>query len=193
MVKIDYSKDKLLTDFSIKTLQDRYLVGDEKSPQEGFARAAEAFCDDEAHAQRIYDYASNLWFMFATPVLSNGGTKRGLPISCFLNYVEDSREGITGHYTENAYLSSMGGGIGGGWSDVRSQGTKTSKGSESTGVIPFMKVVDAEMLAFSQGVTRRGSYASYLHISHPEIEEFLDVRKARAGTLIVNVLIFIME
>ena len=181
MVKIDYSKDKLLTDFSIKTLQDRYLVGDEKSPQEGFARAAEAFCDDEAHAQRIYDYASNLWFMFATPVLSNGGTKRGLPISCFLNYVEDSREGITGHYTENAYLSSMGGGIGGGWSDVRSQGTKTSKGSESTGVIPFMKVVDAEMLAFSQGVTRRGSYASYLHISHPEIEEFLDVRKSTGG------------
>ena len=181
MVKIDYSKDKLLTDFSIKTLQDRYLVGDEKSPQEGFARAAEAFSDDEAHAQRIYDYASNLWFMFATPVLSNGGTKRGLPISCFLNYVEDSREGITGHYTENAYLSSMGGGIGGGWSDVRSQGTKTSKGSESTGVIPFMKVVDAEMLAFSQGVTRRGSYASYLHISHPEIEEFLDVRKPTGG------------
>ena len=181
MVKVDYSKDKLLTDFSKKTLQDRYLVGDEKSPQEGFARAAEAFCDDQDHAQRIYDYASNLWFMFATPVLSNGGTKRGLPISCFLNYVEDSREGITGHYTENAYLSSMGGGIGGGWSDVRAQGTKTSKGSESTGVIPFMKVVDAEMLAFSQGVTRRGSYASYLHISHPEIEEFLDVRKPTGG------------
>jgi len=181
MVKIDYSKDSMLTEFSKKTLQDRYLVGDEKSPQEAFARAAEAFADDEAHAQRIYDYASNLWFMFATPVLSNGGTKRGLPISCFLNYVDDSREGITGHYTENAYLSSMGGGIGGGWSDVRSQGTKTSKGSESTGVIPFMKVVDAEMLAFSQGVTRRGSYASYLHISHPEIEEFLDVRKPTGG------------
>ena len=181
MVKIDYSKDKMLTEFSKKTLQDRYLVGDEKSPQEAFARAAEAFADDEAHAQRIYDYASNLWFMFATPVLSNGGTKRGLPISCFLNYVDDSREGITGHYTENAYLSSMGGGIGGGWSDVRSQGTKTSKGSESTGVIPFMKVVDAEMLAFSQGVTRRGSYASYLHMSHPEIEEFLDVRKPTGG------------
>ena len=181
MVKIDYSKDNMLTEFSKKTLQDRYLVGDEKSPQEAFARAAEAFADDEAHAQRIYDYASNLWFMFATPVLSNGGTKRGLPISCFLNYVDDSREGITGHYTENAYLSSMGGGIGGGWSDVRAQGTKTSKGSESTGVVPFMKVVDAEMLAFSQGVTRRGSYASYLHMSHPEIEEFLDVRKPTGG------------
>jgi len=180
-VKIDYSKDKLLTEFSLKTLQDRYLVGDEKSPQEAFARAAEAFADDDDHAQRIYEYASNLWFMFATPVLSNGGTARGLPISCFLNYVEDSREGITGHYTENAFLSSFGGGIGGSWSDVRSSGTRTSKGSESTGVIPFVKVVDAEMLAFSQGVTRRGSYAAYLHITHPEIEEFLDGRKPTGG------------
>ena len=180
-VKIDYSRDRLLTDFSIKTLQDRYLVGEEKSPQEAFARAAEAFADDDDHAQRIYDYASNLWFMFATPVLSNGGTARGLPISCFLNYVEDSREGITGHYTENAFLSSFGGGIGGSWSDVRSSGTRTSKGSESTGVIPFVKVVDAEMLAFSQGVTRRGSYAAYLHITHPEIEEFLDGRKPTGG------------
>ena len=181
MIEIDYSKDKLLTQFSHKTLEDRYLVGDEKSPQEAFARAAEAFADDEAHAQRLYDYASNLWFMFSTPVLSNGGTKRGLPISCFLNFVEDSREGITDHYTENAYLSSFGGGIGGSWSTVRSQGTKTSKGSESTGVIPFMKVVDAEMLAFSQGVTRRGSYAGYMHITHPEIEEFLDIRKPTGG------------
>ena len=180
-VKIDYSRDSLLTDFSIKTLQDRYMVGDEKSPQEAFARAAEAFADDDDHAQRIYDYASNLWFMFATPVLSNGGTSRGLPISCFLNYVDDSREGITGHYTENAFLSSLGGGIGGSWSDVRSSGTRTSKGSESTGVIPFVKVVDAEMLAFSQGVTRRGSYAAYLHITHPEIEEFLDGRKPTGG------------
>ena len=180
-VKIDYSRDSLLSDFSKKTLQDRYLVGDEKSPQEAFARAATAFADDADHAQRIYDYASNLWFMFATPVLSNGGTNRGLPISCFLNYVEDSREGITDHYTENAFLSSFGGGIGGSWSDVRSSGTKTSKGSESTGVIPFIKVVDAEMLAFSQGVTRRGSYAAYLHITHPEIEEFLDGRKPTGG------------
>ena len=180
-MKIDYSKDNLLTEFSFKTLEDRYLVGDEKSPQEGFARAAQAFADDDEHAQRLYDYASNLWFMFSTPVLSNGGTKRGLPISCFLNYVEDSREGITEHYTENAYLSSFGGGIGGSWSAVRSAGTKTSKGSESTGVIPFVKVVDAEMLAFSQGVTRRGSYAGYIHISHPEIEEFLDIRKPTGG------------
>ena len=181
MINIDYRKDKLLTEFSHKTLQDRYLVGDEVSPQEGFARAAQAFADDEAHAQRLYDYASNLWFMFATPVLSNGGTQRGLPISCFLNYVDDSREGITGHYTENAYLSSFGGGIGGTWRDVRAQGTKTSKGSESTGVMPFVKVVDSEMLAFSQGVTRRGSYAAYLHMSHPEVEEFLDMRKPTGG------------
>ena len=180
-VKIDFSKDKLLDDFAHATLKDRYMVGDESSPQEAFARAAMAFADDNDHAQRLYDYVSNLWFMFATPVLSNGGTRRGLPISCFLNYVDDSREGITDHFTENAFLSSFGGGIGGSWSDVRSMGTKTSKGSESTGVIPFVKVVDAEMLAFSQGVTRRGSYAGYLHISHPEVEEFLDVRKPTGG------------
>ena len=169
-VKIDYSRDELLDDFALATLKDRYMIPGEQSPQEAFARAAEAFSDDEAHAQRLYDYVSQMWFMFATPVLSNGGTKRGLPISCFLNYVDDSREGITDHYTENAFLSSFGGGIGGTWSDVRSSGTRTSKGSESTGVIPFVKVVDAEMLAFSQGVTRRGSYAAYLHMSHPEIE-----------------------
>ena len=180
-MKIDYSQDSLLTEFSLRTLQDRYMVAGETSPQEAFARAAEAFADDDDHAQRLYDYASKLWFMFSTPVLSNGGTQRGMPISCFLNYVEDSREGITDHYTENAYLSSFGGGIGGSWSAVRSQGTSTSKGSESTGAIPFMKVVDSEMLAFSQGVTRRGSYAGYMHITHPEVEEFLDIRKPTGG------------
>ena len=178
---INYDRDKYLSEFSHKTLQDRYLIAGENSPQDAFARAAKAFSDDDAHAQRLYDYASKLWFMFSTPVLSNGGTARGLPISCFLNYVEDSRQGITGHYTENAFLSSVGGGVGGCWSDVRSVGSKTSNGSESTGVIPFMKVVDAEMLAFSQGVTRRGSYAAYLDISHPEVEEFLDVRKPTGG------------
>ena len=180
-MEIDYSRDSLLDEMSIRTLKDRYMVGNESSPQQAFARAASAFADDEDHAQRLYDYASKHWFMFATPVLSNGGTDRGLPISCFLNYVEDSREGITGHYTENAFLSSFGGGIGGSWSDVRASGTRTSKGSESTGVVPFVKVVDAEMLAFSQGVTRRGSYAAYLHITHPEIEEFLDGRKPTGG------------
>ena len=180
-VKIDYSRDDLLDEFALATLRDRYMIPGEQSPQEAFVRAAEAFADDEAHAQRLYDYVSKMWFMFATPVLSNGGTTRGLPISCFLNYVDDSREGITDHYVENAFLSSFGGGIGGTWSDVRSSGTRTSKGSESTGVIPFVKVVDAEMLAFSQGVTRRGSYAGYLHMSHPEVEEFLDVRKPTGG------------
>ena len=182
-MQLNYKRDKYLSEFSIKTLEDRYLVGEEKSPQDAFARAAIAFADDDSHAQRLYDYASKLWFMFSTPVLSNGGTKRGLPISCFLNYVDDSREGITNHYTENAFLSSVGGGVGGCWSGVRSVGSKTSNGSESTGVIPFMKVVDAEMLAFSQGVTRRGSYAAYLDMSHPEIEEFLDVRKPTGGDI----------
>jgi ribonucleoside-diphosphate reductase alpha chain len=180
-VLINYDRDNYLSEFSHKTLQDRYLIEGETSPQDAFARAAKAFSDDDAHAQRLYDYASKLWFMFSTPILSNGGTSRGLPISCFLNYVEDSRQGLTGHYTENAFLSSVGGGVGGSWSAVRSVGSTTSNGSESTGVIPFMKVVDAEMLAFSQGVTRRGSYAAYLDISHPEVEEFLDVRKPTGG------------
>ena len=180
-MQLSYNRDKYLSDFSFKTLEDRYLMEGETSPQQAFARAAEAFADNDEHAQRLYDYASKLWFMFSTPVLSNGGTSRGLPISCFLNYVEDSRGGITDHYTENAFLSSVGGGVGGCWSGVRSVGSKTSNGSESTGVIPFLKVVDAEMLAFSQGITRRGSYAAYIDMSHPEIEEFLDVRKPTGG------------
>ena len=182
-MQLSYNRDNYLSEFSIKTLEDRYLVEGETSPQDAFARAARAFADDEEHAQRLYDYASKLWFMFSTPILSNGGTKRGMPISCFLNYVEDSRGGITDHYTENAFLSSVGGGVGGCWNDVRSVGSRTSAGSESTGVIPFLKVVDAEMLAFSQGVTRRGSYAAYLEMSHPEIEEFLDIRKPTGGDI----------
>jgi len=182
-ININYRRDNYLSEFSIKTLEDRYLVDEEISPQDAFARAAKSFADDEAHAQRLYDYASKLWFMFSTPILSNGGTSRGLPISCFLNYVDDSRTGITSHYTENAFLSSVGGGIGGSWDGVRSVGSKTSNGSESTGVIPFLKVVDAEMLAFSQGVTRRGSYAAYLDMGHREIEEFLDVRKPTGGDI----------
>ena len=159
------------------------MIEGESSPQDAFARAAKAFSDDEEHAQRLYDYASKLWFMFSTPVLSNGGTTRGMPISCFLNHVEDSRGGITSHYTENAFLSSVGGGIGGNWSKIRGVGSSTSNGSESTGVIPFLKVVDGEMLAFSQGITRRGSYAAYLDISHPEVEEFLDIRKPTGGDI----------
>ena len=177
----DYTKDLLLTKFGTEILKDRYMLPAEKSPQDAFVRAATAFADDTAHAQRLYEYVSNQWFMFASPILSNGGTDRGLPISCFLNYVNDSREGLAEHYTENIWLSSMGGGIGGYWGHIRSQGQSTSKGNKTTGVIPFMHVVDSQMLAFNQGATRRGSYASYMDISHPEIIEFIDMRKPAGG------------
>jgi len=180
---IDLKRDDLLTDFGKATLLDRYLVEGEASPQEAFMRVAKAFGDDDAHAQRLYDYSSKLWFMFATPVLSNGGTKRGMPISCFLNFVPDSRTGLTEHYTENAWLSSLGGGIGSYWGSVRSNGINTKGGSRSSGVIPFLKVVDAEVLAFAQGVTRRASYAAYMDVSHPEIMEFLEMRKPTGGDI----------
>jgi ribonucleoside-diphosphate reductase alpha chain len=182
-INIDYSRDDLLTESGKTILKDRYLLPTEASPQDGFARAAKTFADDQAHAQRLYDYASKLWFMFSTPVLSNGGTTRGLPISCFLNYVDDSREGLADHYTENIWLSSMGGGIGGYWGDVRSQGMATSIGNKTTGVIPFMHVVDSQMTAFHQGATRRGSYASYMDVSHPEIVEFIEMRKPTGGDI----------
>ncbi len=180
---INKDRDELLTDFGKTTLKDRYLLPEEDSPQEAFIRAAKAFSDNDEMAQRIYDYASKQWFMFSTPILSNGGTKRGMPISCFLNYVGDSREGITGHYTENAWLTSIGGGIGGYWGDIRSDGTNTSGGSQSSGSIPFLHVVDSEIMAFSQGKTRRGSYAAYMDVSHPEILEFLDIRKPSGGDI----------
>lgn len=177
MLKLDFTKDALFDEFSLKTLEDRYMLPEETSPQEALARAAMSFADNEEHAQRLYEYVSNLWFMFATPLLSNGGSSRGLPISCFLNYVDDNRKGITETFTEDAFLSSVGGGIGTYWGDIRTTGVSTSSGSQSTGLIPFIKVTDSLMLAFSQGVTRRGSNAAYLDISHPEIEEFLDIRK----------------
>ena len=180
---INKDRDDLLTDFGKTTLKDRYLLPEEDSPQEAFMRAAKAYSDNDEMAQRIYNYASKLWFMFSTPILSNGGTTRGMPISCFLNYVGDSREGITGHYTENAWLTSIGGGIGGYWGDVRSDGTSTSGGSQSTGSIPFLHVVDSEIMAFSQGKTRRGSYAAYMDVSHPEVLEFLDIRKPSGGDI----------
>ena len=176
-------RDNLLTDFGKTTLKDRYLLPEENSPQEAFLRAAKAYSDNDEMAQRIYDYASKLWFMYSTPILSNGGTERGMPISCFLNYVGDSREGLTDHYTENAWLTSIGGGIGGYWGDIRSDGVKTSGGSQSSGTVPFLKVVDAEIMAFSQGKTRRGSYAAYMNVSHPEILEFLDIRKPSGGDI----------
>ena len=180
---INYDRDALLTDFGKTTLKDRYLLPQEDSPQDGFLRAAKAFSDNDEMAERIYSYASKLWFMYSTPVLSNAGSKRGMPISCFLNYVGDSREGLTGHYTENAWLASVGGGIGGYWGHIRSDGTMTSGGSQSSGSIPFLHVVDSEILAFSQGKTRRGSYAAYMDISHPEIIEFIEMRKPSGGDI----------
>ena len=187
-IEIDYSKDKKLDKFSIDTLQDRYFWEEETSPQEAFARAAIFGATYRTHinfslAQRLYNYASDHWFMFSTPILSNGGTTRGLPISCFLNYVPDSRRGLSDHYDENIWLASNGGGIGGYWGSVRSNGIGTSNYSRSTGSIPFMHVVDAEMLAFNQGITRRGSYAAYSDISHPEIEEFINMRKESGGDI----------
>ena len=178
-IVIDLGRDARLTPQALETLKDRYLVGDETSPQQAFARAAAAFADDVAHGQRIYDYVSRGWFMFATPLLSNGGTERGLPISCFLNYMADSREGINQHYEETSWLSSLGGGVGG-YIAVRGA-EPTSKGSASSGGIPFVCVIDRYMLAFSQGKTRRGSYAAYLDISHPDIDEFLELRKPSGG------------
>jgi len=175
-VRQDRSRDALLTDFGKKTLVDRYLLPGE-SYQDMFARVAEAYGDDTEHAQRIYDYMSQLWFMPATPVLSNGGAKRGLPISCFLNAVDDSLDSIVGAWNENVWLASNGGGIGTYWGKVRSIGEKIGRAGKTSGIIPFIRVMDSLTLAISQGSLRRGSAAVYLDIHHPEIEEFLEIRK----------------
>jgi len=187
-IQIDLSKENDLNQFSQDTLRDRYFWESEEYAQQAFARASifgatYQGTTDFSLAQRLYKYSSDCWFMFSTPILSNGGTSRGLPISCFLNYVPDSRIGLSDHYDENIWLASAGGGIGGYWGDVRSNGTGTSSGSKSTGSIPFMHVVDSQMLAFNQGVTRRGSYAAYMDIHHPEIEEFIAMRKTTGGDL----------
>ncbi len=172
----DPSRDARLTDFGKETLDDRYLLPGE-SYQDLFARVADAYADDEAHAQRLYDYISRLWFMPATPVLSNGGTGRGLPISCYLNTVEDSLDGIVSTWTENVWLASRGGGIGTYWGKVRGIGESVGLNGKTSGIIPFVRVMDSLTLAISQGSLRRGSAACYLDISHPEIEEFLEIRK----------------
>jgi len=172
----DPARDARLTDFGKDTLTDRYLLPGEVY-QDLFARVADAYADDEAHAQRLYDYISNLWFMPATPVLSNGGTNRGLPISCYLNSVEDSLEGIVGTWNENVWLASKGGGIGTYWGNVRGIGEPVGLNGKTSGIIPFVRVMDSLTLAISQGSLRRGSAACYLDISHPEIEEFLEIRK----------------
>ena len=179
-IKIDRSRDSKLTDFGKETLRDRYL-GQNESFQDLFARVASVYADDNLHAQRIYNYISNLWFMPATPVLSNGGTERGLPISCFLNEANDSLKGITNLWEENVWLAARGGGIGSYWGNLRSIGEKIGKVGKTSGIIPFIKVMDSLTLAISQGSLRRGSAACYLQIDHPEIEEFIEMRRPTGG------------
>jgi len=172
----DRGRDALLTDFGKETLADRYLLPGE-SYQDLFARVAAAYADDAVHGQRLYDYISRLWFMPSTPVLSNGGTRRGLPISCYLNSVPDSLDGIVGIWNENVWLASRGGGIGTYWGNVRGIGEPVGLNGKTSGIIPFVRVMDSLTLAISQGSLRRGSAACYLDVSHPEIEEFLEIRK----------------
>ncbi|MBN8817705.1 MAG: ribonucleoside-diphosphate reductase subunit alpha [Sphingomonas sp.] len=176
-VTTDSTRDDLLTEFGKETLRDRYLLPGE-SYQDLFARVAAAYADDQPHAQRLYDYISRLWFMPATPVLSNGGTGRGLPISCYLNSVDDSLEGIVNTWNENVWLAARGGGIGTYWGSVRGIGEPVGLNGKTSGIIPFVRVMDSLTLAISQGSLRRGSAACYLDVSHPEIEEFLEIRKA---------------
>ena len=175
-VVTDESRDALLTEFGKETLIDRYLLPGENF-QDLFARVADAYADDSDHAQRLYDYISQLWFMPATPVLSNGGTNRGLPISCYLNSVSDSLDGIVGTWNENVWLASKGGGIGTYWGNVRGIGEPVGLNGKTSGIIPFVRVMDSLTLAISQGSLRRGSAACYIDIHHPEIEEFLEIRK----------------
>jgi ribonucleoside-diphosphate reductase alpha chain len=175
-VEVDHGRDALLTDFGKETLKDRYLLPGE-TYQDLFVRVASAYADDAGHAQRLYDYISKLWFMPATPVLSNGGTGRGLPISCYLNSVDDSLEGIVNTWNENVWLAARGGGIGTYWGSVRGIGEPVGLNGKTSGIIPFVRVMDSLTLAISQGSLRRGSAAVYLDVSHPEIEEFLEIRK----------------
>lgn len=179
-IKTEPSRDVNLTDFGKATLTDRYLMPEE-TYQDLFARVATHYGDDADHAQRVYGYISKMWFMPATPILSNGGTKRGLPISCFLNETEDSLKGIVDLWNENVWLASRGGGIGSYWGNLRSLGEKVSRNGKTSGVIPFVRVQDSLTLAISQGSLRRGSSAVYLDVSHPEIEEFIDIRRPTGG------------
>ncbi len=180
MVTIDLTRDGQLTPQARELLESFYMLKGEKSPQEAYARAAVAYSAGDAEfAQRIYDYASKGWFMFASPLLSNapapGAAWRALPISCYLSYVPDTLEGLIDHTTELRWLSVLGGGIGGHWSAIRSVSNK------SPGPVPFLKTVDADMTAYQQGTTRKGSYAAYLDISHPDVLEFLQIRTPTGG------------
>jgi len=179
-IKIDRSRDANLTDFGMATLTDRYLSENE-SYQDLFARVAATYADDNLHAQRLYNYISKLWFMPATPVLSNAGTSRGLPISCFLNEASDSLDGIVNLWSENVWLAAKGGGIGSYWGNLRAIGEKVGRVGKTSGIIPFIKVMDSLTLAISQGSLRRGSAACYLPIDHPEIEEFIEMRRPTGG------------
>ncbi len=180
MIKTEKTRNDLLTDFGKSTLSDRYLLPGEDY-QDLFARVSMAYGDNESHAQRIYDYMSQHWFMPATPILMNGGANRGLPISCFVNSVQDSMRGILDIWRENGFLASSGGGIGTYWGHVRSIGEKVGINGKTSGVIPFVKVQDSMTLGISQGLLRRGSAAAYLPVWHPEIEEFIDVRRQTGG------------
>ena len=169
-INIDKSRDALFDELGLKRLRESYMKDDETSPQERFAFVSNAFATDAAHAQRLYDYASKHWLSYATPVLSFGRAKNGMPISCFLNYIEDTAEGLVKNYEETSRLSMMGGGVGIGFG-IRSAGDK------STGVMPHLKTYDSGSMAYRQGRTRRGSYATYLNISHPDITMYLEMRK----------------
>ena len=179
-VKIDKSRNDLLTDFGKAVLKDRYLLKNEDN-QDLFARVASYYGNNDDHANRMYDYISKLWFMPATPILSNGGTDRGLPISCFLNETGDSLESIVNLWNENVWLAARGGGIGSYWGNVRSINEAVHGNGKTSGIIPFLKVQDSMTLAISQGSLRRGSSAVYLPIDHPEIEEFIDLRRPTGG------------
>jgi ribonucleoside-diphosphate reductase alpha chain len=186
-IKLDYSRDKYITFFGLETLRDRYFLKDGKGVvcediQMFFARVSAGIArGDKELAQSLYDLMSKNWFMPATPVLTNSATSRGAQISCFLNTVGDSISDIFKTYEENAFLAKGGGGIGTNWSEVRGHNSKLSSGGKSTGTVPFLKVMDSATLAVSQGNTRRGAAAVYMDISHPDIEEFIDIRKPTGG------------
>lgn len=169
-IKVDYSRDNLFDELGIKRLKESYMKEDENSPQERFAYVSKAFSSNTEHAQRLYDYSSKHWLSYSTPILSFGRSKRGLPISCFLPYLHDSSEGLVNTLSEVNWLSMLGGGVGLGLG-IRSADEK------STGIMPHLKTYDASSLAYRQGRTRRGSYAAYLDISHPDIPIFLEMRK----------------
>lgn len=169
-IDVDYGRDSLFDELGLKRLKESYMKSDENSPQERFAFVSKAFSSNEEHAQRLYDYASKHWLSYSTPILSFGKSKHGLPISCFLNFIDDTAKGLVDNLSETNWLSMLGGGVGIGCG-IRSSDDK------STGIMPHLKIYDASTLAYRQGKTRRGSYAAYLDISHPDIIEFLEMRK----------------